>query len=304
MKNTFLFFVIVFIMACETIVDIEVPYDQDKLSVQSYFNPDSSWVVFINNSRYILGTEDYQTINNAAVEIFENDIMVSQLIWDEQGYYRSQDHQPGIGPTYRIEVQAPGYEAVSAQASIPAPVQLSRVTVDTTQIINRDYNQFFKMKIEFKDPAQTNYYKILAKVERIELVAGQYWDGTTYRDTTYRYQQNYYPYLEALDPSIDDEQYGDGILLDDSRFNGKDFVLECLINMYDLKGLSGFINDTDLSVLLQHVSEEKYLFEKSAGLQDENDGNPFAEPVPVFNNIHNGFGIFAGYSQFELDVEF
>ncbi|MFP4340863.1 MAG: DUF4249 family protein [Cyclobacteriaceae bacterium] len=40
-----------------------------------------------------------------------------------------------------------------------------------------------------------------------------------------------------------------------------------------------------------------YLCFQSTGLQLDTDGNPFAEPVPVYNNIMGGYGIFAGFSQ-------
>ena len=31
-------------------------------------------------------------------------------------------------------------------------------------------------------------------------------------------------------------------------------------------------------------------------VKDANGGDPFSEAVPVYNNVENGFGIFAGYS--------
>ncbi|MFT6867249.1 MAG: hypothetical protein ACJA08_002089 [Cyclobacteriaceae bacterium] len=47
---------------------------------------------------------------------------------------------------------------------------------------------------------------------------------------------------------------------------------------------------------IKKVSEEYYKYEQTSQLQFDIGGDPFSQPVPVFNNIENGFGIFAGYN--------
>jgi hypothetical protein len=43
-------------------------------------------------------------------------------------------------------------------------------------------------------------------------------------------------------------------------------------------------------------SSQYYRYVNSLELYNESDGNPFAEPVQLYNNISNGYGIFAGAS--------
>jgi hypothetical protein len=43
---------------------------------------------------------------------------------------------------------------------------------------------------------------------------------------------------------------------------------------------------------IDNISENGYKYEKTQPLYDENEGNPFAEPVQVFTNVNNGNGIF------------
>jgi len=45
---------------------------------------------------------------------------------------------------------------------------------------------------------------------------------------------------------------------------------------------------------LLHVTEDFYRYQQSIRLQQENDGNPFAQPVQVFSNVQGGYGLFAG----------
>ena len=52
-----------------------------------------------------------------------------------------------------------------------------------------------------------------------------------------------------------------------------------------------------------YISETYYEYLKTARLHDETRENPFAEPLNVYGNVENGYGIFAGYSSrtFEFD---
>jgi hypothetical protein len=49
-------------------------------------------------------------------------------------------------------------------------------------------------------------------------------------------------------------------------------------------------------VVLLSVSESYFRYLKATEFQENNEDNPFATPVQVYNNIENGLGIFAGYS--------
>ena len=60
---------------------------------------------------------------------------------------------------------------------------------------------------------------------------------------------------------------------------------------------------TYLQVL--YISAAYYEYLKTARLHDYTRENPFAEPLSVYSNVENGYGIFAGYSSqtFELVLE-
>jgi hypothetical protein len=48
---------------------------------------------------------------------------------------------------------------------------------------------------------------------------------------------------------------------------------------------------------LRSISKEYYDYQTSLNEYWNADGNPFAQPVQVFTNIENGFGIFAGFGK-------
>lgn len=49
-----------------------------------------------------------------------------------------------------------------------------------------------------------------------------------------------------------------------------------------------------VDVYFSNVSESSHYYNRSFQLYQETQGNPFAQPVQVFSNITNGFGIFGG----------
>ncbi len=55
--------------------------------------------------------------------------------------------------------------------------------------------------------------------------------------------------------------------------------------------------------MLRTLSSDQYHYLRTLQLQEFNEGDSFSEVVPVYNNIENGFGIFAGYSSDSVVVD-
>jgi hypothetical protein len=73
----------------------------------------------------------------------------------------------------------------------------------------------------------------------------------------------------------------------DKVFNGK----EKLITLRTRGQLHG-----NIMVELKTLSRDFYDYEITSDIQWKSDGDPLAQPINVYDNITNGFGIFAGYS--------
>jgi len=50
--------------------------------------------------------------------------------------------------------------------------------------------------------------------------------------------------------------------------------------------------DMEVTINLFHVSESYFRFYQTSGLQQNSRGDVLSQPVLVFNNVANGFGIF------------
>lgn len=262
--------------ACETVVDVDLPPFKPSLVANSLFNPDSAWTVSLFKSRSRLDTSPYPAVTNATVQIMNGGDMVASLTHVGEGFYRAPvDNTPQVGEVYSLKASAPGFEEIQAFGFVPSPVSISSVDID----INRYPYEF---SVDFSDPVGTkNYYQIMAfspnQPEGGRLIP---------------------LWLESDDLIFQDLGGIDGrrALFEDSFISGKSYSLK--IRAYPL--------DSDpmrqIYVVLQSVSEAYFNYKKTADSQLNNGDNPFSTPVQVFNNIENGLGIFAGYSQSKYPV--
>ncbi len=50
------------------------------------------------------------------------------------------------------------------------------------------------------------------------------------------------------------------------------------------------------------MNRSGYLYRRSIDDYENAQGDPFAEPVQVYSNIENGYGIFAGFSKSTYEI--
>jgi hypothetical protein len=104
--------------------------------------------------------------------------------------------------------------------------------------------------------------------------------------------------IESGDPIVQnnaDVGY-DGIFLRDVLFNNGEGIVSFKTSTSNTEFYPSII------VTLRTISEDFYNYKITGSLHDNSSGNPFAQPVNVYKNIENGFGIFAGYSESNFTI--
>ncbi|OFY88145.1 MAG: hypothetical protein A2236_13130 [Bacteroidetes bacterium RIFOXYA2_FULL_33_7] len=81
------------------------------------------------------------------------------------------------------------------------------------------------------------------------------------------------------------------VIFSDDLFEGENLNLSLFVSKYNFYTLQ-----TPVIISLYSISEAFYKYSISLDEQQNVAGNPFAEPVQVYNNVTDGYGIFAGYS--------
>jgi hypothetical protein len=286
MKNNFIALWCLFLVGCETVVDVNVPLEKPKITLNAMFSSDSVLTIRVNKSKYILDEGTFQPIENANVVIKENGVPYDVLGNFGNGIYASTARKkPAIGKTYEIEVSAPGMETVEAKSFQPEPANIKRV--DFIQKEGRDNIQNYNLTVEctFEDnPDEANYYELT-------LFKESYYVNRITLDTFF--------YQSPVDSFTDDpafkENSGGNIIFDDKLFNGKEIKVI-------LKGSSYGFEQQETSFYLRvlSLSADLFKYKITSRLQKNSSGDPFAQPVHVYNNVGNGFGIFAGYAETEI----
>ena len=303
MKNLLPLFLILSALTlsnCTKEIEFDAQDIAPRIVVNSLFTNDSIWSAHISRSVGVLETTSYTTIDNASVNIFDDNAnLVTTLTHQGDGLYTSPT---GVSPqpnqSYTLEASASGYESVNATNSIPSAVPIYQL--DTVTSTNNDGETILEATITFQDPPNiSNYYMLEV------FVTGMYYD---------EWEQDSIEIREPLQISCDDinvetvNRFNFGgfentylyLMLKDQNFDGENYALTfTVINYAELK-------DMDLfgEIRLVNTSEEYFNYLKSFNMYQRTINNPFATPVQVYSNVNNGMGIFAGGTLTSWTVQF
>ncbi len=289
------------ILSCETTEKIDnFPLRPSKLVVNSFFSPDSTWELQVSKSLSVLDNADLQLVNNASINIYRNKELIDTLRGPvTDGWYRSDLYPPIAGDNYSIEVTTPEYQnVVYAQDDAPEPVPISNVTftlIDSNfhlshhqVIINDEYfsPRYGRMEgtfnITINDPPDVeNYY---------QLFLHGYNEYFNSEDSTLLHRERRLQSFKTDDPVADDDSYRISLLFSDELFDGQVYKLKLSIMDWDATP------DKEYAVELMSFNRTGYLYRRSVDDYQNSRFDPFSEPVLVYSNIENGYGIFAGYA--------
>lgn len=275
--------------SCRKVIDIDLKNSERKLVVNSAFSPEKPIEFNISQSLFILDSKETKFIDGALIEIFENNNLVQILTSSSNGNYISSI-TPKQGYKYSVYVSYEGLKKAYSENVVPNSIKI--ISVDTSTIhttINNDMyeganNEKYQMKIKFFDnPNEENYYtlSIYSMQETYNYINGQ---------EIIQYE-NYPIHFSTNDLILQDIDYASEAIFSDELINGKEYELNINFDKYN------FYNDSNLvTIYLKSISKDYYLYKSSIQKHMSVNGDPFSEPVQVYNNIINGYGIFAGFS--------
>jgi hypothetical protein len=252
-------FLVFLFASCEK--EVTIDFNQEpKLCLNCILNPDSIVRARLTLSRGIETNYDFETIDNATILLFKDEELLGELNSENNGNY-SLNMKPFSDSTYRIEVLHPDFSQLTASTKVPEPPSVTY----SYEII--DYGQ------------QGSIYRINAffDIHDQKDIANYYWLAPF--DTNA-------PFIDDFNRSLDtDSKYGyvyDYYMrISDEGYDGK--VLS--LNTLTIKDKTRYFWATD-----SHY--DKYL-KSSLKVQLNKEGElPFHEPVQIYSNIENGYGIF------------
>lgn len=264
----------------ETTLEIDPPAHTDRLVIHAYGSTNAKDLkVHLTQSSALLDDIQNDLISGAQVSLWkgQEQLAILEEVQFGQNFRFNYILSEGSvtyekGETYRLEVEAQGFEKAIGIATVPNDIPLlkHKFELEGTSLESGDTNS--EVEIEFQDPSnQEDFYEV----------------GLT---TIFENNGNPYfeeIYIETYDPAAQEGISYSNLIVNDLSFDGElksfplvfdNYYADLVDNMY---------------VLWRVTSEGHYLFNKSARKQDELDDNPFSSPVQVYSNIENGIGIFS-----------
>ena len=306
MKKIIIFCLLLF--SCEKVVDLNIEEHTPMLVVNGMLDTDSIPSIFISSSQGAFSNHPIPgSILDANVLLYEDNMLLGEMMLDpnyvdtfmilednwyaEINTYYTYDINPKAGSVYSIDVSHTNYKSVYATTMIPNNIELMDFNIIDNATDTNTYNATFN--IVFQDnPNQGNYYRIRLFLQ----TEGDDWDE---EGSDYELVRKQYPLiLYSNDPSLSQGIPWDGYtfsgrtaLFNDNLFNGQEKEIS-----FDMEyKLAGIEYGDSLFFQFTSFSEEAYNYFNSIELNRDQFISPFGtEPVPVFSNVENGIGLFAG----------
>jgi len=310
-NNIFTIFILLLIgfSACEKTEKIDdFPLRPPKLVVNCYFEENGQWEFQVSKSLSVLDNAELKYINNATIKLFDESVLLATITeQDDNNLYSITDNLPQVGHSYSIEVTSPDFNAtLKANDIVPVTVPINNVELEITDSTFYEYeypDEFGNIIIEsggeikanltitINDPAEAeNYYQV--RVYKVDTFDYFEYNNGIEESAIYITSNNV-----AIEDNSDD--YGNqSLFFKDELFNGESLKLELKFNDWTNSKSNYYF------VELSSMSKAGYLYRKTVRNFNNSNGDMFAEPVQVYSNIENGFGIFAGVSTYKDSILF
>jgi len=284
--------------SCEKIIYINLDEGEQKIVLNGALSPDSSVVVHVTRTRQIsqAGPDYWEQPEPDSmivddVVLYEDGRLIGHLEHLRDYFFGVPDFWPSAGKTYRLEASSGKMKPATATVTIPVSIPIN--SFDTVRFLRDNWQPAVRISMQFTDPGvEENYYAL-------EIVGIQHyydWRNNVFTDSIIAFhfaptglvgRVNDVLDLDFLD--INQEfRIERKLLFSDQLFNGKVFDLSFDI----LKDYSYRMEDTvRFKVGLLKVEKPAFLFAVSMQKYGQAQGNPFAEPVQLYTNVENGFGL-------------
>lgn len=316
--------------ACEETVVLEVDFES-RLVINSFFDSNSPWAVEVSKSANILDdNSNIELVENARVTIYDQDnVELYELYHIENGVYSNEDKSPSTARGYYVKVEL-GAMVSTAYSYVP---EKSKLKINNFSIVQEDKNEGVEVDFQIEDKSNLETYfiweiinietneadplvsngeklsdalisnlqgsSVVSEKEKIEIInVGVFGDGTY--TTIYNTLKG-----RKGGRSNGGTTYADGELLLPENIIGSGF--EDPITPFDPNGGDdddSTIDQTestnsDYKFELRVVSISKELFDYYNSVETARNTSNDSEnsQVPIYTNIENGLGIFAGFNE-------
>ena len=293
--------VLLILIGCETVITVNLPREDPKFSVTFIMNPDSTFSANLYSSSFILDELKYDQITNAKITVkntANGEIYGLQYSQQLEKYISTK--KPEVGEEYTLSIEAEGFGTATSKIVLPSEnISISDLVYEVEKIETIwGYDIEHDISLNLKDGPEKNYYEFMV-----------FSKNKTYSNDSLIsvHTREHYTYT---DDGALFEEYADLLIIDDELFNNETKKISFYFSPYwDTENCfrasevlpNCYMVKTDI-LNVRAINAEYFKFYQTLGLQSVLSGDPFAEPVNVYSNIENGFGVFAGYKNHYFQI--
>jgi hypothetical protein len=300
MKKITALLVTIIFASCERDIIVDVPPQPVRLVVNGIIRTNTNFRVTVGKTAGILDVSNPSTykVTNAFVQLYENNVLKDTLVYDSaaNAYLVKRNTRPVGGRTYLLQASATGFTTATAETVTPNVTAIQSITKRENARKDANGNYLDEVKITFTDDGSTaNYY--LIKVKRPQSFSST--GATEYSGINC---------MRSGDIDIEKRNNGDPtdfencisqeFFMTDKNFNGRTKEILLFIEHGDIEPvLHPYTNKYFKPIVELHtITYDHYKYRKSFDAYRNAEDNPFAEPVLVFGNVKNGYGIFSTFN--------
>lgn len=304
-----LFLVGTLFAGCEKYIDFTGDDVPERLVLNGRIQADSVFSIELSNSLGYTDLGVIRGIENARVDVLNGQGQFMETLTDfGNGIYRGTA-TAAMGETYTVQASAANFPEISAVDNVPFAVPISSwdtafVTIDEFQ------PEALEITFGLSDPGDLdNFYMIevfQVQLYYLDFVGFDPNTGNAIYDTIYYEnpvrQQIFFSTTDVILTSEFDvglgevRVYNDRFVFSDILFNGTSRQFKVDVDFFDPSGT--------LELRLTSCSSDFFNYVRTLQRFEYTNGDPFVEPVLVFNNVAGGLGIWGGSAPSVVYIEF
>ena len=271
-----------------TVVEADIAPHEPKLATIAHFtNLDSAFQVFVSNSLGVIDTQSYAEIQDADVNLYEEDNLIGNFQYNEESrqYELLNTNQLQAGKDYQLEVSHPDFGMVRSEQQFS---QLPKIT--NVELIEEGAIEFGErvdlIVIEFEDLDENyNYFEIQmrSRQERRRFLG--------FEDEEFKYDtiNAYFLLYSSGEEGITSFGTEGRLLFTNDAFSRKSNKLRLPTYLPEENPSPEF----PVEICLSSITADRYFHQISLVRNENASNNPFVEPIILHENIEEGHGIFS-----------
>ncbi len=300
MKNIIIIIAIVTtFVSCEKTVIVDVPVQPSKLVVNGIVQANNVFAIKVSKSVAVLASTTFNSfkVDNALVTLYENGILKDTFLYNNltNNYVPINGTVSLVNKTYKLVASLNGFATVDAETTTPSNITIQNISRIKNARTDANGNTQDEVKLKFVDNAtELNYYIFKIKKPNYNNGAQVQYDNIyciISNDVDIDRTSNADP--TDVNSCIDRE-----FLMSDKNFNGSTKIITLFIDSYNLDEYTNPFNQRKYKSIVEinSISKNYYNYRRSVQTYRDNEDNPFSEPVLVYSNVNNGYGIFTTYT--------